>query len=244
MRRRDNNSIVFLATLGVYLGLVLVGATPVLGHAATTRHFEISDEIEFNDDLEKKPNDPAVELAFTVSTYIEDVELFLSRLGQLSKRGGFDLARDTFEVSQATLLPCVPGNKVGSYTALTFDLANESLRSTLETLSKRLTDGYALGDCLPSAQLRQEATDSRFILKNDGSNLFVEVRAKKRSASEAARFAADLDAAYAGYAARQARPIRQQVLVHTTRSFSGSQVFVVTRLPRAALDSVFATVVQ
>lgn len=56
-KRKAQNSFIFITTLGVYLGLVLVGATPVLGHAATTRNFEISEEIEFRDDLDKKPDD-------------------------------------------------------------------------------------------------------------------------------------------------------------------------------------------
>lgn len=55
--KKNNNSILFLTTLGVYLGLVLVGATPVLGHAALTRNFELQDEIEVRDDLDKKPDE-------------------------------------------------------------------------------------------------------------------------------------------------------------------------------------------
>jgi hypothetical protein len=52
--RKNYNSIVFLT---VYLGLVLVGATPqVLAQAAMTRQFDIVTEIEFKDDLDKKPD--------------------------------------------------------------------------------------------------------------------------------------------------------------------------------------------
>lgn len=61
--RKSQNSILFLTTLGVYLGLVIAGgASPqVFAHpAATTRNFDITDEIEFKDDLDKKP-DPANE---------------------------------------------------------------------------------------------------------------------------------------------------------------------------------------
>src|SRR5438046_1061193 len=44
-------------TLGVYLGLVLVDATPqVLANAATTRNFDIRDEIEFQDKVDKDPD--------------------------------------------------------------------------------------------------------------------------------------------------------------------------------------------
>ncbi len=55
--RKNQNSILVLATLGVYLGLVLVGATPqVLAQAAMTRQFDVKDEIEVKDDLDKKPD--------------------------------------------------------------------------------------------------------------------------------------------------------------------------------------------
>ena len=55
--RKNQNSILVLATLGVYLGLVLVGATPqILAQAAMTRQFDVKDEIEVKDDLDKKPD--------------------------------------------------------------------------------------------------------------------------------------------------------------------------------------------
>jgi hypothetical protein len=54
--RKNQNSVLVLATLGVYLGLVLVGATPqVLAQAAMTRQFSVKDEVEVKDDLDKKP---------------------------------------------------------------------------------------------------------------------------------------------------------------------------------------------
>lgn len=55
---KNYNSIVFLTTLSVYLGLVLVSATPpVLAHAALSQKFEIQNEIEKEDDLDKNPDD-------------------------------------------------------------------------------------------------------------------------------------------------------------------------------------------
>src|ERR1044072_6651794 len=57
--RKNYNSIVFLTTLSVYLGLVLVGgvAPSVLAQAALTRDFDIKNEIVFEDGLDKKPDD-------------------------------------------------------------------------------------------------------------------------------------------------------------------------------------------
>ena len=55
--RKNQNSILLLATLGVYLGLVLAGATPqVLANAATAKQFDLRDEIEMVDDLDNKPD--------------------------------------------------------------------------------------------------------------------------------------------------------------------------------------------
>jgi hypothetical protein len=57
--RRNQNSILFLTTLGVYLGLLVVGgaAPQVFAHSATTRNFELVDEIEVKDDLDKNPRE-------------------------------------------------------------------------------------------------------------------------------------------------------------------------------------------
>ena len=63
-KRKGQNSILFVATLGVYLGLMLAGATPqVLANAATTRSFDIKDEIEFQDKLDKDPDPLADKLS-------------------------------------------------------------------------------------------------------------------------------------------------------------------------------------
>lgn len=59
-KRSREHSLLFLTTLGVYLGLILVGSTPqVLAQAATTRIFDVRDEIEAKDDLDNKPNTSA-----------------------------------------------------------------------------------------------------------------------------------------------------------------------------------------
>jgi len=55
--RKPQNSALLIATLGVYLGLVLAGAAPqVLANAALSKQFNVRDEIEFKDDLDNKPD--------------------------------------------------------------------------------------------------------------------------------------------------------------------------------------------
>jgi len=234
--RKNNNSIFFLTTLGVYLGLVLVGAAPVLGHAAMTRNFEIIDEIEVKDDLDKKPDDERSSLSDSIQVYFQDVEYFLAGLQNLRQSGKFDLEADTFEVAQSTLLPCIAGNRVGSYTADKFSLGNELLRPSLESFSKRLTDGYSLADCLPSERFSgQEVTDTRFNFKLDRSAFSVEVAVKKRSPHTASQFLSPLTQAFQAYNAKEKELVRAKILENTSFKSENDQVFVVTRLPRAGL---------
>ena len=100
--RKTQNSILFLATLGVYLGLFIAGgaAPQVFAHSATTRGFEISDEIEVKDDLDTNPEDSAA-AKMSLQVYLQDIELFLNELSKYQDRKSFDLASDTFEVSPA-----------------------------------------------------------------------------------------------------------------------------------------------
>lgn len=61
MTRRNQNSIVLLTTLGVYLGLLVVGgaAPQIFAHSATSRFFDISEEQEMREDLDDNPADLA-----------------------------------------------------------------------------------------------------------------------------------------------------------------------------------------
>lgn len=241
--RKSQNSILFLTTLGVYLGLVFIGATPqvLAQEAATTKNFALKDEVELKDDLDKKPDDETSTLSESLGVYLQDVEYFLASLRNLSVNGKFDVGRDTFEVAQSTLLPCVAANKIGSYTANTFRLTNEALRPSLERFSKLLTDGYSLADCRAGQQFQgQEVTHSRFTFAFGDNDFSVQVSVKKLSAADAVRAAGALALARTMLAGPANGIIRQLLLEHTSFKSENDQVFVITRLPRAGLDSLLA----
>jgi hypothetical protein len=241
--RKSNNSIVFLTTLGVYLGLVLVGgaAPQVFAHGALARQFELQDEIEATDDLEKKPDDDTAGLPLSIKTYLEDIEYFLYALQKLRRDGRFDPLRDEFEVTQTTMLPCVPANKVGSYTANQFRLKNEALRPSLEKFSNLLTDGYSLADCLPNGRFNgQDATNSKFTFKFDGAAFSVEVFVQKASPGIAKSLTGNLTKAFARFTPSAGQLARQKIFENTSFRSRKNQVLIVTRLPRAALDPLLA----
>ena len=232
----------FLTTLGVYLGLLVVGgaAPQVLAHSATTRNFEITDEIEVKDDLDNKPDDERSPVHMSLGNYLDDLERFIAALRGIRRREVFDTSVSTFSVGQTTQLPCVAANKVGSYTVNEFVTSSESVRKTLEWFSKRLTDGYSLGDCLPNDRLGNETHDSIFKFKLDRDLFKVEVSVKKSSAERARLLAADLTNTHKQTKVVSANLVLARLYENTTFRSENDQVFVLTRLPRADLISLLA----
>lgn len=93
---KNYNSIVFLTTLSVYLGLVLVGAPPILAQAALARQFDIQNEIEVKDDLDKKPDDETC-TELKAKTYEQDIQFvkaYLETVSQFLKPISFAKSKD------------------------------------------------------------------------------------------------------------------------------------------------------
>src|SRR2546422_7570487 len=104
---KNQNSILVLATFGVYLGLVLVGATPqVLAQAATAKQFNVKDEIEVKDNLDKKPDRTDEEFETAASLYLRDLTKLLSGVGERSSNVGAEVTLRTFNSRRVSHAPC------------------------------------------------------------------------------------------------------------------------------------------
>jgi len=242
--RKGQNSIIFLATLGVYLGLVLAGGTApqVYAYAATTRAFDAREEIELGDDFFGPPEgDERSSVTESLSVYVDDVEQLVNALKRYSAKGSFDVSRDFFEVNQNSYLPCVSSNIRGSYTPEKFVSVSTAVRPTLERFSKQTTYGYSLGDCLQNPHFAENtSTDSRTLFKLDESGLTVQIKVKKESRQAAESLASDLRDVAARMLSKENLPVRAAILKETSFQIENDQVFVITRLPRAALDPLLA----
>jgi hypothetical protein len=239
-KNKNQNSLLVLATLGVYFGLILSGATPqVLASAAMTRQFDVKDEIEFKDDLDNIPDDERSPVTDSVQIYLADVENFLANLAGLHSRGGFDPYRDTFSVAQNALLPCVDSNLAGRYTPIRFLSTSESSRRALEYFSREMVYGYSLGDCLRNSEFNGvTAVDSRFKFDLDRAEFSVVVAVKKESPQRAFELVRQLEGTLRLYSARTNSRLGQAVIRNTAFKTYKDQVLVVTRLPRAGLASL------
>lgn len=241
-KSKSQNSILVLATLGVYFGLVLVGATPqVLANAAMTREFSVKDEIEVKDDLDTKPDDERSPVSASIQIYLEDVEHFLASLGRLKSKGKFNPNTDSFNVVANVMLPCVDSNLAGRYTPIRFDSTSESARPVIEYFSGAMDYGYSLGDCLGNNEFNGvSATDSRFNFRLDREAFSVNVAVKKQSPQRALEILREMESTLRLYSGRENSKLRQRIIESTFFRVENDQVFVITRLPRAGLDSLFA----
>ena len=240
---KKQNSILVLATLGVYFGLILAGATPqVLANAAMTRQFDVKDEIELKDDLDTKPDDERSPVSTSVQIYVEDVEYFLASLGKLKNNGKFDPNVDTFSVAQNTLLPCTDGNRAGRYTPINFVSTSEPSRPALEYFSRGMVYGYSLGDCIATNEFDVTAADSRFNFSLDKKSFAVNLTVKKDSSARALDLVRQLESTLQLYSKQKdATKLRLAVVKSTSFKAQNDQVFVVTRLPRAGLVSLLSS---
>ncbi len=240
---KTQNPAFVIATLGVYLGLLMAGAVPqVMASAALTRQFDVRDEIESSDEFDNKPDEKRTPVTTSVQIYLEDVKQFLTSLSRLAARGSFDPKKDTFNLLQSTVLPCVDTNRAGRFTPIRFESTSDAVRSPLTTFSREMVYGYSLGDCLVNNAFPDvEAVDSRFDLKLDTQGLSARLEVKKGSDQEARKLLESLDAALKIYAAAQNTGLRQRVIDHTRFDMRNAFVIVRLHLARSDLDSLFAS---
>jgi hypothetical protein len=233
INRNKNNRIVFLTTLSVYLGLVLVGGvTPsVFAQAATTRNFNVQDEIEVKDDLDKKPDDSEAEHSSAKDFPV----LFINLLNQIKVEAEsgkysapvqteFDFETRCFETG---LRGYFRGNYRGGSDILDSDFyrfvksaVDEKFKSKISEVSD-FVDGKSKGWQI---QIKVDNTDLSF------KDSFTK--------PNAAPFAALLNREFSLLALSAKDISTRQVYENTEAISENNQVFIVTRLPRGSLDKL------
>lgn len=235
---KNQNSILVLATLGVYLGLVLAGATPqVLAQAATAKQFSVKDEINVNDDLDTNPNGSLPSDA--LENYLFNVERFLEELKQLRRPSLIRSLQKPFEVITITTLPCIKGYRVGISSSGN-TVKSKLIWPAVSKLYNGHNDGYDLGDCVSSQKFDVGATVSRSLMRLDKTTFSIEVGVQKASSTAAHLLCDALSSELWNYDLSDETEIRRQVIASTSFRAENDQVFIVTRLPRAGLDSLLA----
>lgn len=175
MSKKNQNSILFLTTLGVYIGLLMAGSAPggVIAQqaGAMTRNFDVKDEIEVKDDFDNKPDehqcDEAVfdEFALAYSLFIVRDYVNGLRIQQEFSERSSGLGEGARRIHHLTYFPTFDPDlerilKIGSEVSLrnwSFTNAQESDQELLKTMeirhsptSAELANFQSAFSCIPS----------------------------------------------------------------------------------------------
>jgi hypothetical protein len=241
IKREKNNSIIFLTTLSVYLGLVLVGgAMPsVLAQAATTRNFNVQDEIEVKDDLDKKPTDEELDFSGALKSYFDDVEDLIEDFQKYHRNKKFDLDSEKFNFERYRGIGC----NIGGQAVVNGDFFRKIEHRAVERAIKHtifnFDDWEIFSDCLPTETFKDNFTNRcKLKVSYDTSELKIEVSAPKRTNQRADYLAEIFKQPYGLYEVDEENALVKSIYQNTFINSENNQVFIVTRLPRGSLDEL------
>ncbi|HSK71714.1 MAG TPA: hypothetical protein VK892_08470 [Pyrinomonadaceae bacterium] len=218
------NSIVFLTTL--YLGLVLVGgAPPILTQAALTQRIEIQNEIETEDDLDKKPDEESGDLS--EGDFPTLFARLLLEIKEESQNGNISLPSEFYIDGKFTKSQNSGGGGIGG------PVSDQNLSLLLQSTvnQKFRPKAFELADSVEEtkiAKIRLEANSADFLLKVSFSK------------NNADHFAAFLNREFSFSADLVRGRLLKQIYENTKAASENNQVFIVTRLPRASIDDFLA----
>ncbi len=224
--RNKNNSIVFLTTLSVYLGLVLVGGTPfVMAQAALTRQeYETKSAKENKDELNKPLSD--------ANLYIPQIIQLINELNSLSKNQGFDW-NELNHYKIEGLGFCESDNSP-SYEVTGYDgkfpevFDNFSIKLGREISKRRVA--AKLGDFYSQRTGYDFSTvDSTFLIKTTVEN---------KNSQETKVFLNEVVTYFGKFASFPISSMEKVVYENTKVSSENNQIFIVTRLPRGSLNEL------
>ncbi len=234
--RKNYNSVLFLTTLSVYLGLVLVGApATVLAQAALTGRLEVKDKIEKKDDLDKKPDDLADEKAQphesgnrAVLDYAEVVRVLLEASRQANPN------RFTFESETKSGYDDDLQAKRFFFTSL--ERKEQDTRQIFHSINSAL---YKLFKLFP-AQTSYDESNVTVSFKLNDKAFTTESKYLQKDASGAQELFTAYNTSLEYLRRETVDERRSLILKHTEILAENNQFVVVTRLPRGSLDALLA----
>lgn len=214
-KKTNYNSIVFLTTLSVYLGLVLVGgATPqVLAQAALTRDFDIKNEIEFKDDLDNKPDN---ETSAGLKAEADERDRQFIR----------EYAASVLAIVNNVYFPQMEGYELTVNSHYQASDGIDLLSEVFSTVSKDLTA-------------------DNFHWSADKDKFFVNFKLKSKFENgDISPLVSSYNTSLNFLRCESQNKAENVILKNTEITFENNQVFIVTRLPRASIDELLSKVAQ
>ncbi len=230
---KNYNSIVFLTTLSVYLGLVLIGGTPpVLAHAALTQQFDIQNELEVKDDLDKKPDENDL-LAQSILGIINDLDRF-SKLKEFNWEAESTISVEELNFCESDNSPAYGGSYSPNISQKISGIIENRDVQIGRNLNKLKSD-FGLGNFY---QGYPEGISFNLSTENKALSLEIKVNIKSDDISQ--KFFNLVDSSISRKKSSTQNLKLAVIYQNTTVTFKDNQVFIVTRLPRGSLDALLA----
>ena len=216
-----------------------MGQTP----SATTRPFDISEELELAEKLDKKPDPTAEELDQAIEVYFNDLADFVKNLKKLRSIEKFDPSFEIFKVKSTSYNPCP---ETGTLKRRSEDSHIDRWLAPAIEEAKFATENSAwLSDCLPfdGFEGRDKVKSAELSLSYDKKELSYQLTLNVNSPERSKSFSKGLLRAFEHFQIEDDEDIEfVKVLYKLTRITSvNNQIQIVTRLPRAGLDALLAT---
>lgn len=242
-KNKSYNSILFLTTLSVYLGLVLVGASPsvLAQQAALTSKFEIQNEIEFENDLDNNPEeDESVDHYFLIR-FDGAVNNFVEDLRKLRNQRKYKFGNQEEIIVGSNYTYCADNivNASSSYVVSWISDELERLKKDLDVVNGKEFKQ------LPS--FIETATDAKgnILCKEfglefsvDKTELKIKVSFTQDSAQKAAIISENLNASFLTKAANAQQNTTKNFYQNTKAKAENQYISVITTLPRGSLDEL------
>jgi len=219
---KNHNSILFLTTLGLYLGLVMVGgATPALAQKSPARPAA---------KIVSPSPDKTARVRSQDDYYVLSVVRLVEELNRLSKRGSFDWSSalkyelEDLAFTESDDLPAYMGfGDIGNAEDVVNDFA---VRLARHVFIKKAELG--LGD------IYSHRLDYEFTLVNDTFAASAVIKDLSNSPIPVKVLAAYFEK----FACLSASGRGKIIADHTEVTSQNDQIFIVTRLPRGSIDSL------
>ena len=229
---KSYNRIVFFTTLSVYLGLVLAGATPqVLSYAATTRAFDIRNEIEFKDDLDNKPDEDLI--AQSIIGIASNLDKF-SKSKEFNWETKSEISVEGLGFCKSDNSPAFEGSSLPSINERIYKIISEDFVRIGRNLNKLKSDS-GLGDFYEGYP-----EGINFDLVTNHRALDLEITVNLKSDEIAQKFFNLVNSSVSKNTSLSKKSKSALIYENTQVSFKNNQVFIVTRLPRGSIDSLLA----
>ncbi len=240
--QNKNNSIIFLTTLSVYLGLVLVGATPqVLAQDSLSKLSQIKRDGKFicpnnglvGDEIGKEINPFDYDFAKRLIELIQTTDVRL----EFVKANEPDTLTTPFYFKQIEFAPYI--NKKGKLDE--FDWKEDSCEWTSAAHAGQIAELQSLflnplSDCSKPTKLKLALNSSNISIDDKWLNSEFVIR--KSSNQRAIQLVESLRQFFDLQISSTTNSAIKEIYKYTQISSENNQVFIVTRLPRGSLDAL------